>query len=277
MCIVPSKKFTVPHANRRRLEKMAFSKTKVFILAVIVTLCWYTDAAKAQAVKEGLVSYWTLDKADIKGGVVKDIQDGNDGAIKGNPKEVEGKIKEALSFDGAADHIVAPSNDNLNFGTGDFTVCAWAKTTATTGRWAQRQDIAGKGDPSVSGYALSADSNMAFFWIGGAGEVPGKSPINDGSWHYLVGVRKSSDCFLYVDGKQEGKSTNSENVSTTIDCIIAKHPTKSESYFAGAIDEIRIYNRALSEDEVKQNFEAKATAVDFAGKMSLTWGKIKVK
>jgi hypothetical protein len=251
------------------------SLTLLSILTVMVTSIWYTNAAGDYIVKEGLVSYWTLDEADIEGKTVKDVQGDNDGSIEGDPEVVEGKVGSALNFDGAADHIVVPSDDSLNFGTEDFSICAWAKTTATTGRWASRQDIAGKGDPSISGYALSADSNKAFFWIGDVGEVPGTSEINDGEWHCLIGVRKSSDTFLYVDGELEASGTNAESVSTSISCIIAKHPTKSESYFAGAIDEVCIYNRALNEDEIKQIYEAKPVAVKPAAKLSLTWGEIK--
>jgi hypothetical protein len=246
------------------------------ILIIAVTLVCYTNVVKAQVVKEGLVSHWTFDQADIEGTTVKDVQGGNDGSIEGGPKTVEGRTGDALSFDGAADHIVVPSDDSMNFGAGDFTVCAWAKTTAVTGRWAQRQDIVGKGDPSVSGYALSADSNKAFFWIGGAGEVPGTSEINDGNWHYLAGVRKSSEVFLYVDGNLEANGTNAENVDTTLSCVIAKHPTKGESYFAGDIDEACIYSRALNEEEIGENFELKvAVSRRPDEKLSFTWGRVK--
>jgi len=88
-------------------------------------------------------------------------------------------------------------------------------------------------------------------------------------------VRVSSDTFLYVDGEVEANGTNSENVDTTLNLIIGKHPMKAESYITGAIDEVCIYNRALSEDEVKQNYESKGAAVESAGKLSFTWGKVK--
>ncbi len=259
---------------------MMFSRTLtvVFTLMVIVTLAWHTNAAEAQIIEEGLVSRWTFDDVDIDGKTAKDVQGNNDGAIEGAPEVVEGKIGNALNFDGVADHVVVASDDDsMNFGVGDFSICAWVKTTATSGRWAQRQDIAGKGDPSGSGYALSADSNKAFLWVGGAGEVPGTTDINDGEWHHLIGMRKGSDIFLYVDGQLDAQGTNAENVDTATSCIIAKHPTKGESFFAGAIDEVLIYNRALNEDEIKQLHEAKATAVNAVGKMTLTWGKIKIK
>ncbi|MBC8235184.1 hypothetical protein H8E77_37035, partial [bacterium] len=85
-----------------------FNKPSIiaFTLAVIASAFMYanmftsfTDAfglrAEAQAVKEGLVSYWTFDQADIKGKTVKDVWGDNDGTIIG-PKIVKGKVGEAL-------------------------------------------------------------------------------------------------------------------------------------------------------------------------------------
>jgi len=250
------------------------TKETIFTLLLSIFLVLQLNA-DAQIVKDGLVGYWSLDKTAIEGKKVKDIIGKFDGEIKGDPKIVEGKVKEALEFKSIGDYVEIPHNEALNFGTNDFTVCVWAKTSAITGRWAQRHDIVGKGDPSVSGYAISADSNKGFFWVGGAGEFSGVSDINDDKWHYIVGSRKGSDCFIYIDGKLENKGTNSENVDTQLSLIFAKHPLKAESYFVGTIDEVCIYKRALTEAEILQNYEAKGASVDHNGKLSITWAMIK--
>ncbi len=251
------------------------NKKTILVLLLTIFIALQINA-KAQIVKDGLVGYWSLDKATIEGKKVNEIINNFDGEIKGDPKVVEGKVKEALEFKAIGDYVEIPHNEALNFGINDFTVCVWAKTSATTGRWAQRHDIVGKGDPSVSGYAISADSNKGFFWVGGAGEFSGISDINDDRWHYITGSRKGSDCFIYVDGKLENKGTNSENVDTQLSLIFAKHPLKAESYFVGAIDEVCIYNRALTEAEILKNYEAKSASVDHNEKLSITWGMIKL-
>jgi len=244
-----------------------------FVVLIFFLWCLNTEA---QSVKDGLVSYWSFDKSSIDGKKVKDSVGNNDGEMKGDPKSVEGKVGDALEFNGASDSVEVPANDNLNFGVGDFTISAWVKTKAVTGRWAQRQDIVGKGDPSVSGYALSADTNKGFFWVGGAGEFTGTTDINDDKWHFVVGVRRGDQCFVYTDAKQEGKGTNAESIDTTVGVIFGKHPLKAESFFAGSIDEVGIYNRALSDDEINTSYEAKGAAVDPSGKLGLTWAKIKI-
>ena len=252
---------------------MMSKKTKYIFLLLIFTVIQLN--ANAQVIRDGLVGYWSLDKTAIEGKKVKETINKFDGEIKGGPQIVEGKVKEALEFKSIGDYVEIPHNDALNFGTNDFTVCVWAKTSANTGRWAQRHDIVGKGDPSVSGYAISADSNKGFFWVGGAGEFSGVSNINDDKWHHIVGLRKASDCFIYIDGKLENKGTNSENVDTQLNLIFAKHPLKAESYFVGAIDEVYIFNRALTEAEILSIYSAKGASVDHIEKLSITWGMIK--
>ena len=252
-----------------------YRKSLVIFLFVTLATVIYLSNTEAQTVKDGLVSYWSLDKATIDGKKVKDTVSQNNGEMKGNPKTVEGKVGDALEFNGVDDSVEIPHNDNLSFGIGDFTLCLWAKTKAITGRWAQRQDMVGKGDPSVSGYAISADTNKGFFWVGGAGEFSGTTDINDNNWHYIVGVRKSSDCLVYTDGKQEIKGTNAENVDTAVSMIFGKHPLKAESFFAGSIDEVCVYNRALTDDEILKNFSSKGESVSNTGKLSSVWGEIK--
>lgn len=249
--------------------------TSAFVLTAILFLICYTNTAEAQLVEDGLVSYWPLDESSIDGDTVKDLQNDNDGTINGAPKTVAGKLGEALEFNGADTWIEVPNADNLNFGDGDFTLCAWAKTTATTGGGSQRDDIVAKGDPSISGYGLSSRNNSALFFIGDTSEFQGTSAINDDEWHYLVGVRKSSDAVLYVDATVEATGSNAESTDTTLSLIFAKHPLKAESYFDGVIDEVCVYNRALSEAEVTQNYESKGAAVNPRGKLSTVWGTIK--
>ncbi|RKY00911.1 hypothetical protein DRP77_10640, partial [Candidatus Poribacteria bacterium] len=94
------------------------------ILVVIASLGLLT-AGRAQIVTDGLVGYWSLDKATIEGKTVKDVWGGNDGTIVGDPKIVPGKVGEALEFDGD-DGIEIQGGDELNFaGKNELTVMAW--------------------------------------------------------------------------------------------------------------------------------------------------------
>ena len=99
-----------------------------FVLSISVVFM-YADTTKAQIVKEGLVSYWTLDEADTDGKAIEDVWGNNDGTIMGDPEMVEGKIGDALKFDGIDDYVDCGNDGSLDFGRKELTVAAWFKTT----------------------------------------------------------------------------------------------------------------------------------------------------
>ena len=89
----------------------------------------------------------------------------------------------------------------------------------------------------------------------------GTTPVNDGKWRHLVATRDSGGgVSLYLDGKLEpvGKigfggsadRTGMDDVTTHDPLLIGRHGWKDEAFYTGELDEIRIYNRALSEKEV---------------------------
>ncbi|MBC8234028.1 hypothetical protein H8E77_31155, partial [bacterium] len=80
---------SVPIIEKRRIKM--FQKILI-ILAVIAIVFTYANIAKAQVVKDGLVSYWSFDKADTAGKTAKDIWGNNDGTMEGSPKVADGKI-----------------------------------------------------------------------------------------------------------------------------------------------------------------------------------------
>ena len=100
-----------------------FSKTLI-ILAIIATVLVYTNMAKAKLVTEGLVSYWTLDEADIEDDIAKDVWGENHGTIYGGPVTAEGKVGEALYFDDTDDFIVCGNDESLVMKEA-FTLEAW--------------------------------------------------------------------------------------------------------------------------------------------------------
>ena len=73
------------------------------IRALLILLSFCCTIAQAQIVTDGLVGYWTFDEADIKGEEVRDVWGNNHGKTVGAPKSVEGKVGEALQFNGSTD------------------------------------------------------------------------------------------------------------------------------------------------------------------------------
>ena len=190
---------------------------------------------------------------------------GNDGNIDG-AEWTAGKTGSCLQFSGNA-IVEVPHSDNLNPGSGSWTVMAWVKTShepaAEEGdKIVVRKDT--KETPRVfwglGMYGFAADSiGKAFFqvWVQDAGSAyaSSKTKINDDKWHHLVGVRdaKKKTITIYVDGKLEGASA--ENLGELGGSEPLSFGNDSSwrgemSCFNGLIDEVQIFNRALSVDEI---------------------------
>ena len=239
----------------------------------------YANVAKARkVVTKGLVSYWSFDKSSIRGKVVKDVWGDNDGEIKGDPKVVAGKIGEALRFDGQNDYIHIPNDDSLK-PLGGFTISACIKADSLDNMW-----IASKAKSTDYGYGLWIFDNKPGFSVHSAPGVEwglhSSAEISTGKWYHIVGVYLNPMSKIYVNGELKGIHNEATLTTGDKNLIIgyAEDPGTLFGHFNGLIDEVSIYNRVLSKDEIKQNFAAKAglAVVYHTEKLGRTWGEIKV-
>ena len=264
---------------------MKISVTLTLILMLIGTLVWQTHTALGQkrAVENGLVSYWSFDKETIVGKRVRDLWGDNDGTIEGAPKVVKGKFGEALEFNHAnmdAVNVGDPRDGSLDFGrTTDFTLEAWVKPENS----GVSMRIIDKKDAADTGYMIEHNITDGFqpYASDGQGEVSrileGKAHFGEG-WIHVVGVfERKGDVELYLNGESIKKAAmdtpGKEDVNTDSPFYIGRRP--DGEYWLGCLDEIRVYERALSEEEIENNFRAQGLAVESFGKLAITWGRIK--
>ena len=115
-------------------------------------------------------------------------------------------------------------------------------------------------------------------------------PISDGEWHHLVYIngapyvdedgREWRETAFFIDGKRKwlsrhiGKPDNFIPFTEPVYLGAGNNRGKAEAFFNGIIDEVRIYNRPLTEDEVIQNFEI-GLSVEAAEKLPVVWGALK--
>ncbi len=175
------------------------------------------------------------------------------------PTWVSGKIVNALQFDGVNDYVDA--GDVLDIGTANLTISAWIKHPSTSAyRYIvdKRINIGG-----YDGYGFwITDAGKLQSYFGGAAAstyVSSASSITvaDNAWHYVVAVfNRNGNLQNYIDGLPNGSinisAENGYNVQTTQTLNIGGGYTP---YFSnGSIDEVRIYNRALSAQEVMASY-----------------------
>jgi len=174
-----------------------------------------------------------------------------------------------MTFDGEDDYI--DFGDVCNPGTNDFSVSVWFKhPTADATNW-DDPIVSKKGGGerelgfqiTLRGSADTGDKNKLKAWIGkgtgnGTYELQTSETYNDNTWHHAVlTADRDGNAILYVDGVAKVTldiSAYQADLTSTDPLVIGiEIPTETNLYlYNGQIKDVRIYNRVLSEDEVKQ-------------------------
>ena len=237
------------------------SRIMVVILALTFVAAY---AAEAQVATDGLIAYWTFDEADIDGSVARDIVGGYDGTIIGNPETIPGEVNEALKFNGSSDDVEAEIPDDLL--ANGTTIELWFQQEAPSGWGIIIKISPDKIEVSIGGGTLSVWSAV--------GSFDAADPYSDGEWHHVAVPVSGDSITLYVDGEEVGETGGNLDFDAVSGVTIARDP--GYDFWTGMVDEVRIYDRALSEAEILQNMAAGGfTAVEPADKLAETWGNIK--
>lgn len=250
-----------------------FNRNLTLVLVIVVSGVLICANANAQIVQKGLISFWTFDKDDIDGDTVKDVGGENHGTMIGGPEVVKGKVGEALKFDGEDDYVVVPHSEGLDFQTDEATVEAWIYPNAIE---ADKHCLYRKADVRDKFIFRLNGSNLELYLETDAGPnniMAGNIEAN--RWQHVLGRYDGSNVEVFVDGISVGSVAHSGNiVSDVADAYIGSRP--SDRRYNGIIDELRVYNRALSAAEIRQNMNAEGFAViKPTHKLAIIWGRIK--
>jgi len=207
----------------------------------------------------GLIAYFPFNaNANDESG------NGHDGAVNGATLTTDrfGNAESAYHFDGTDDHISIPDSDQ--FTVSNVTIAVWMKTTDKSDAKHIFSDYASGYDAEWYNLYLTANSG----WIrwaadpGGNVTVPvavGTTDLSDGEWHFVVGVRDtaSKQLKVYVDGVLEKMATDkyASVLNPNADFWIGGQNGFSKRFFNGDIDDLSIYNRALSEAEILELYQ----------------------
>lgn len=213
---------------------------------------------------EGLVAYYPFN-----GNALDESPFANNGSTNGvqfvrNRKDEESK---AVYFDGIDDYIEAPHSGAINFGVDqDFTISLWAKYGDQNWVSWDNNDLLSKwegGYPFVvrthnQTYTVTPGDWHAGRWDGTCQNSGGAGGLNIGDdlYHHVVFQKKGTLLFGYTDGQQTSQGQDNTICETKNEApLFIGARTAINGFFTGAIDDLRIYNRALSEAEIKILFE----------------------
>jgi hypothetical protein len=205
------------------------------------------------------VSSWKLDNN------TSDSAGANSGTTRGNPTYVAGKSGQAIRLDGD-DDVDLGNPATLDFSTGDWTISAWIKTTQSGTADENKGTIYAKGGDQTDGIrytlavnevtsgliTLTTDDNAT------KAQATGSTVVNDDLWHHVAGIRKGTQLLVYVDGALDGTGTvpagydlsGTTQHNAYIGVITDNRDGTLVKYFNGLLDDVAIYNYALSDTDI---------------------------
>lgn len=233
----------------------------------------------------GLILHLPFDEGS--GDEVKDESPtGLDGTVNGDVEWTNGIKGKALSFDGESTYVNLPVSDVLSGTVDNVTFSLWfnVRVVPESGppEWAELDCLLGRAHNGDFTMFLSYGALYAMFDTGGwlylpanpeaLGADSAEVPIETGRWYHAVATYEDPVGKLYLDGElvTEGEGPGGPITYQGDDWTQIGGFRGSMQFIDGVIDEVKIYDRALSLEEIK-----KFSPVTLQDKLSVTWGEIK--
>ena len=220
------------------------------ILCVMVCLCGPT--AIAWSAEDGLVAEWRFDEG--KGTVARDSSgNGRDAAIHGATWVKQGG-GHALSLDGKDDYVLFDKGRPLGL-TGPVTVEAWVKPMAEAG-----DTIAILLGQDLSSYLLTFYATDRCYWYIGAGANSINARVKLYEWNHVVATFDGKRMTLWLDGRQAAGRDSAAKEYPKRDKFTMSTANPDLPHFKGLLDNVRVYDRALTAEEVTAHHGREAGA-----------------
>ena len=197
---------------------------------------------------EGLVAAYSME-----GDVLDGSGNGYDGTIMGDPNFVDGIAGQALDLDGDGDYIDCGNDPNLGMlETNQVTVATWVTIRSIAHQWAA---IAAKGEDSwrIGNASLDPRFHMgiAIWNAPDTASIDAVTAVGFDEWHHVVGMYDGASINVYLDGALDVSVPTTQPIGPDeLPVLIGDNPGATGRYWDGLIDEVLIYNRALSDEEI---------------------------
>ena len=250
------------------------------MLTTLILLQLFWIASEGAIPRDNLVLYISMDEG--KGDTAKDGSgNGNDGVLLGNPKWVAGKFGSAIEFDGVDDCIEIANSDSLN--PKEITITLWVELGVVPAPG--YNGIISKWAPNWSGYLIQAyvDHPIEPLVADGTANfaaIRGLKGVEQDVWYHVGMVWDGKALSLYIDGQKpdydeaasDHEMAGEMNVPE-ISLLIGKR--HDQQFFQGTIDEVMIFNKALSLEDIRFIMEQCLGVASHIGRLSTTWGTLR--
>jgi PKD repeat protein len=214
-----------------------------------------TTAASGDPNASGLVSWWKAENNAY------DSVGGNHGTLNGGATYASGQIGQAFSFDGVDDYVQVSDSPSLNIGAGDFSLTLWANYAAVrSGLYGTLPNVfmgQDEGSGTTHKWIFFSTEGGLYFHVNNAGSSTfvgsDAFTLQTGQWYHLVLTRSGSLYTFYMNGALAGTVTDSMYIPD-VSAPLTIGQAEGRGYFNGLLDEVKIYNRALTATEVLKLF-----------------------
>lgn len=260
-------------------------RTLVLSLAIASLVFAFSSVGRAQ--DPSLVVYYSFEEG--AGDTTKDESGNNNtGTLMNGPEWTDGKYGNAISFDGADDYIDCGADSSLRLPS-NITIEAWVKAVDVT----PCQFVAGvcyddgdAWDNPWIGHQIGVRGGKMATWVNidATDREYDSGSITPDTWTHIAMTFDGTWRKSYVNGEEvfaDDTITGTTQFEGTPHFAIGiRSITAPGEYFGGIIDEVAMYNRVLTQEEIQQSMEGISkilTAVEPYGKLTTTWGDIKTK
>lgn len=206
-------------------------------------------------VDTSLKGYWSFNGRDVSGTTAYDRSGGGDhGTLTNSPTVTEGKIGQGLRFTASTNVVTTTASSATAFGTGDFSFGAWVKTSGYSNQGSSLNTIIARDYLNTThGYGIGfTSSHIPLCYVSTDGLALGSTALNDNQWHFVMVVRRSNVVECWQNGTKSTDGATTANISSTVEMNFGNDD--SGAYvrgLPGTLDEVRLYNRALSASEIQ--------------------------
>lgn len=202
--------------------------------------------------QQGLIGHWELEELPAKDSTAN----ANDMSTTGDPQTTTGQVGGAIDFD--TDDFLSVSKDFYG-GTSQGSLAAWFKTSTSSvfhGIAASNSDLNSEAGGIV--LRITNDDVVSVLVNGGDGariDNTGGTTVTDGSWYHLAATYDGSIVRLYLNGSEVENSAYSTTITGMTPFFIGKYrweDTGDDFDDPGQVDDVRVYDRALSQTEIQQ-------------------------
>jgi hypothetical protein len=189
---------------------------------------------------DGLIGYWSFSESGST--VAYDHSPyGRDGTLSGGPQYSAGKYGTALNFDGTNDKVTIPAT--ATFGDATFSIWFNSDVSSTQSIWESTDDFIDL--QTGTAIRIVVDLTTTNFTI---------PTVAVGSWHHLAVVKRGASFRVFLDGVESLDGAQTVDADAAFTSIGGYNGDIGTNYWNGKLDEARIYNRALTEEEIRTQY-----------------------